>query len=145
MTDQPRPADVARALLIDSVTSREGWELPEPKAAVSIDTAVAAMLAYAEVARHRQNALAPGAGWRDIATFDSEPHGQANRVLIACGPIVGEAWYRDSDGANDGWDNGWWWAGTGPGEYASSLVIDTNDAPTHWRPFPAAPVTDPAS
>lgn len=77
--------------------------------------------------------------WEPIATFEQEPHGQANRVLIAAGDIVGEAWFRDAEGANDTWDSGWWWAGTGPGDYYSSPVIETNDPPRLWMRLPAVP------
>lgn len=81
-------------------------------------------------------------GWRDIATFETEPHGQGSPVLIVCGTTVGEAWYRDSEGANDS-DSGWWWAGTSPGDYYSSPVSETNELPRLWHPLPAPPAKGP--
>lgn len=78
-------------------------------------------------------------GWLPIETFEDQPHGQANPVIIAAGNAVGEAWFRDPDGANDSWESGWWWAGTGPGEYACSPVAEINDAPSRWMPLPAPP------
>jgi hypothetical protein len=76
--------------------------------------------------------------WQPIETFDGQPTGQGNPYLICAGDIVGEAWYHDDP--EDACGNGWWWAGTSPGEYHDSPVREINDPITHWQPLPDAPI-----
>lgn len=47
MTMDNEARERARELLFDIATSRPDWELPEPQATFSIDTAIDAMLAFA--------------------------------------------------------------------------------------------------
>jgi hypothetical protein len=77
-------------------------------------------------------------GWRDIASapLDRTP------ILVAVpakdgGFIVGEAYYfPESDGSGEGW----WWAGTSPGEYYDSPIIELNVGdPAFWMPLPPPP------
>lgn len=80
--------------------------------------------------------------WRGIATFTG--NGQAHPAMIAVPTaegewIIGEAWLRAEE--DDGlWENGWWWAGTSPGEYHDSPIIEMNHGPPKfWLPLPSAP------
>lgn len=80
--------------------------------------------------------------WRDIATFTGS--GQAHPAMIAVPTaegkwIIGEAWLRAEE--DDGlWENGWWWAGTSPGEYHDSPIVEMNHGPPkYWLPLPSAP------
>lgn len=57
------------------------------------------------------------------------------------GWLVGEAWLRAEEGDTI-WENGWWWAGTSPGEYHDSPIIEINYGPPKWwkpLPLPLAP------
>lgn len=80
--------------------------------------------------------------WRPIETF--ELSGQAHPVIVAVpdrdgGWLVGEAWLRAEDG-DTLWENGWWWAGTSPGEYHDSPIIEMNYGPPKWwKPLPLPP------
>ena len=89
----------------------------------------------------------PGGGWQDISTFTES--GQGNPVIVAVptkegGWIVGEAW-RSVMGPNDPYrgNDGWWWAGTSPGDAYSDPIrfINHGDA-EWWMPLPAAPTGD---
>lgn len=80
--------------------------------------------------------------WRDISTFTGS--GQARPAMIAVPTadgewIIGEAWLRAEE--DDGlWENGWWWAGTSPGEYHDSPIVEMNHGPPkYWLPLPSAP------
>ncbi len=80
--------------------------------------------------------------WRPIETF--ELSGQAHPVIVAVpdrdgGWLVGEAWLRAEEG-DTLWENGWWWAGTSPGEYHDSPIIEMNYGPPKWwKPLPLPP------
>ena len=80
--------------------------------------------------------------WRDIETF--ELSGQAHPVIVAVpdrdgGWLVGEAWLCAEEG-DTLWENGWWWAGTSPGEYHDSPIIEMNYGPPKWwKPLPLPP------
>ncbi|GAA0768610.1 hypothetical protein [Brevundimonas olei] len=80
--------------------------------------------------------------WRPIETF--ELSGQEHPVIVAApdrdgGWIVGEAWFRAEEG-DSLWENGWWWAGTSPGEYHDSPIIEMNYGPPKWwKPLPLPP------
>ncbi|QYC11034.1 hypothetical protein [Brevundimonas nasdae] len=82
--------------------------------------------------------------WRPIETFDG--CGQARPAIVAVPTkegawIVGEAWLRaEEEGAT--YDNGWWWAGTGPDDYHDSPIYEMSHhrgGPTHWLPLPSPP------
>ena len=89
----------------------------------------------------------PGGGWQDISTFTES--GQGNPVIVAVptkegGWIVGEAW-RSVMGPNDPYrgNDGWWWAGTSPGDAYSDPIRFTNHGDAEWwMPLPAAPTGD---
>lgn len=80
--------------------------------------------------------------WRPIETF--ELSGQAHPVIVAVpdrdgGWLVGEAWLRAEEG-DTLWENGWWWAGTSPGQYHDSPIIEMNYGPPKWwKPLPLPP------
>lgn len=80
--------------------------------------------------------------WRPIETF--ELSGQAHPVIVAVpdregGWLVGEAWLRAEED-DSLWENGWWWAGTSPGEYHDSPIIEMNYGPPKWwKPLPLPP------
>lgn len=89
----------------------------------------------------------PGGGWQDISTFTES--GQGNPVIVAVptkegGWIVGEAW-RSVMGPNDPYrgNDGWWWAGTSPGDAYRDPIRFTNHGDAEWwMPLPAAPTGD---
>lgn len=82
--------------------------------------------------------------WRPIETFTGS--GQNESVMVAVpngegGFIVGEAWrcVMSADDAYRGL-SGWWWAGTGPGDYIHAPIRDMNHGdPVFWLPLPPAP------
>lgn len=100
---------------------------------------------------HAENLMAMAAAcirelveWRPIETFDG--CGQARPAIVAVPTkegawIVGEAWLRaEEEGAT--YDNGWWWAGTGPDDYHDSPIYEMSHhrgGPTHWLPLPSPP------
>jgi hypothetical protein len=84
-------------------------------------------------------------GWRPIATWEGQPNGEAHPVILCVdegperAPSVGEAYYDP-----DAYDGTWWWAGTRFGNWGDSPLCDTQlGQPTHWRPLPTPPATDP--
>lgn len=86
----------------------------------------------AQLAAHRDTLLAQvrAAEWRDIATAPQD----GTPVIVCAGDIVGEARYIGEDG-----DEGWWWAGTDPGDYHASRI----DVPvSHWQPLPPPPARE---
>lgn len=89
----------------------------------------------------------PGGGWQDISTFRES--GQGNPVIVAVptkegGWIVGEAWksLMDADDPYRG-NDGWWWAGTSPGDAYNDPIRFMNHGDAEWwMPLPAAPTGD---
>lgn len=85
--------------------------------------------------------------WRKIDTFTGS--GQGNPVLVAVpskegGWIVGEAWksVMEADDPYRG-NDGWWWAGTSPGDAYSDPIRFMNHGDAEWwMPLPAAPTGD---
>lgn len=74
--------------------------------------------------------------------LSAAPKGSENPVLVTVpayavghAPFVGEAYFYESDGSRDG-DEGWWWAGTSPGDYYASPIRETNAEPIAWRHLP---------
>ena len=91
----------------------------------------------------------PGGGWQDISTFKES--GQGNPVIVAVptkegGWIVGEAWksVMEADDPYRG-NDGWWWAGTSPGDAYNDPIRFMNHGDAEWwMPLPAAPTGDAA-
>lgn len=87
-------------------------------------------------------------GWQDISTFTES--GQGNPVIVAVptkegGWIVGEAWkcVMETDDAYRG-NDGWWWAGTSPGDaYNDPIRLMNHGDAEWWMPLPAAPKGEP--
>ena len=71
-----------------------------------------------------------GDGWRGVESAPKST--QVNVYHPEAG--VGGAYLR-SEGDSD---DGWWWAGEGPGNYHASAILP---APTLWQPLPAPPST----
>lgn len=90
----------------------------------------------------------PGGGWQDISTFKES--GQGNPVIVAVptkegGWIVGEAWksVMEADDPYRG-NDGWWWAGTSPGDAYNDPIRFMNHGDAEWwMPLPAAPTGEP--
>lgn len=88
--------------------------------------------------------LPEGGGWQDISTFTES--GQGSPVFVAVptkegGWIVGEAWksVMEPDDAYRG-NDGWWWAGTSPGDAYNDPIRFMNHGDAEWwMPLPAAP------
>lgn len=74
-------------------------------------------------------------GWLPIesAPGDGTPVLLAVKVASEREPIVGEAYWHDSGPASY---QAWWWANTGPGDYAASPVAGEV---LNWMPLPAPP------
>lgn len=75
--------------------------------------------------------------------MDTAPKGAGNPVLVSVpafaeghAPFVGEAYYHEGNDQNDS-DEGWWWAGTSPGDYYASPIREVNAEPIAWRHLPA--------
>jgi len=91
--------------------------------------------------------LPEGGGWQDISTFTES--GQGSPVFVAVptkegGWIVGEAWksVMEPDDAYRG-NDGWWWAGTSPGDAYNDPIRFMNHGDAEWwMPLPAAPTGD---
>jgi|GEM_PF-1540751 len=89
----------------------------------------------------------PGGGWQDISTFRES--GKGNPVIVAVptkegGWIVGEAWksVMEADDPYRG-NDGWWWAGTSPGDAYNDPIRFMNHGDAEWwMPLPAAPTGD---
>ena len=83
-------------------------------------------------------------GWQDISTFTES--GQGNPVIVAVptregGWIVGGAWksVMEADDPYRG-NDGWWWAGTSPGDAYNDPIRFMNHGDAEWwMPLPAAP------
>lgn len=90
----------------------------------------------------------PGGGWQDISTFRES--GKGNPVIVAVptkegGWIVGEAWksVMEADDPYRG-NDGWWWAGTSPGDAYNDPIRFMNHGDAEWwMPLPAAPTGEP--
>lgn len=74
-------------------------------------------------------APAPPQGWQPIATA---PKDGTPIIIHTEGGLIGEARWQ-----GEGSDEGWWWAGTDPGDYHSSRIEEYEVA--HWMPLPAPP------
>jgi hypothetical protein len=78
--------------------------------------------------------------WRPIETFEGQPTGQANSVLVAVTggdrpSVVGEAYFDPR-----AYGGTWWWAGTDSADYHASPIDEImHGTVTHWRPLPDAP------
>lgn len=85
--------------------------------------------------------------WSKIDTFAGS--GQGNPVIVAVptkegGWIVGEAWksVMEPDDPYRG-NDGWWWAGTSPGDAYNDPIRFVNHGDAEWwMPLPAAPTGD---
>lgn len=92
----------------------------------------------------------PGAEWQEVSAFMES--GQNNPVIVAVPTkegewIIGEAWkcVMDSDDAYRG-NDGWWWAGTSPGDYHADPIRFMNHGDvTWWQPLPQAPALQPVA
>ena len=92
--------------------------------------------------------LPEGGGWQDISTFRES--GKGNPVIVAVptkegGWIVGEAWksVMEADDPYRG-NDGWWWAGTSPGDAYNDPIRFMNHGDAEWwMPLPAAPTGEP--
>ena len=86
--------------------------------------------------------------WRKIDTFAGS--GQGDPVIVAVptkegGWIVGEAWKSVME-PNDPYrgNDGWWWAGTSPGDaYGEPIRFMNHGDAEWWMPLPAAPTGEP--
>lgn len=83
------------------------------------------------------------ADWQPIETFTGR--GQANPAIVAVptkegGWVVGEAWKcEDADDTFRG-NDGWWWAGTAPGDYFGDPIRFSNHGDAEWwQPLPNPP------
>lgn len=90
--------------------------------------------------------------WRPI---DTAPRPSATREMIIIAVphwagtpegsaprwIVGEAYWHEGDGEADR-NQGWWWAGTSPGEHYDEKIWPE---PEWWQPLPLPPRARPAA
>lgn len=91
--------------------------------------------------------LPEGGGWQDVSTFTES--GQGSPVIVAVptkegGWIVGEAWksVMEPDDPYRG-NDGWWWAGTSPGDAYNDPIRFMNHGDAEWwMPLPAAPTCE---
>jgi len=98
----------------------------------------------AEEARQIAACIREMVEWRPIETFTGSGQNESVTVAVPNGEggfIVGEAWrcVMADDDAYRGL-SGWWWAGTGPGDYNHDPIRDMNHGdPVFWLPLPPAP------
>lgn len=69
--------------------------------------------------------------WQPI---ESAPKDGTSIILYVAWRIVGEARWQ-----GDGHDEGWWWAGTDPGDYNADKI---SSQPTHWMALPEPPMSE---
>ncbi len=116
--------------------SRKGWESQPLYAHPAVEAILAAPASPL-----------PGGGWQDVSTFTES--GQGSPVIVAVptkegGWIVGEAWksVMEPDDPYRG-NDGWWWAGTSPGDAYNDPIRFMNHGDAEWwMPLPAAPTGD---
>lgn len=92
-----------------------------------------------------------GGGWRPIETAPQpkwgEPRGyimlawtNVDRETGATTYSVGEGYWFENE---DGEDGAFWWANTGPGDYAEDQISESITGQlTHWQPLPVSPTPD---